>query len=119
MVIFHNGIMVLWGINNMVKKAKKELINKNWTEIGVVSGPDPQNRIVITPVVHWLKQHIDSFKVFMNSSGNVLLQPRVSLPLEEAWPFQSPKLTSSVLQGIQEAIEGKVGPLSRDRLKKK
>ena len=99
--------------------AKKELINKKWTEIGVVNGPDPQNRIVITPIVTWLKQHIDSFKVFINASGNVLLQPMVSLPLEEAWPYQSPALTSSVLQGIQEAIEGKVGPLSRNRLKKK
>lgn len=98
---------------------KKELISKNWTEIGVVNGPDLQNRIVITPIVTWLKQHIDSFKVFVNSSGNVLLKPMVSLPLEETWPFQSPELTSSVLQGIQEAIEGKAGPLSRDRLKKK
>lgn len=99
--------------------AKEELISKNWAEVGVVNGPDSQNRIVITPIVTFLKQHIDSFKVFINSSGNVLLKPMISLPLEEAWPFQSPELLSSISQGIQEAKEGKVGPLSRARFKKK
>ena len=117
MVIIHSGIMALWGIrgvkNNMTKK---ESINKNWTEIGVVNGPDPQNRIVITPIVTWLKQHIDSFKVFINSSGNVLLQPMVSLPLEEAWPYQSPQILSNVLKGIEEAKAGKAKPFNLKEL---
>lgn len=97
--------------------AKKELTNKNWTEIGVVNGPDPQNRIVITPIVTFLKQHIDSFKVFINATGNVLLQPMISLPLEEAWPYQSPEILSSVLKGIEEAKAGKAKPFDLKKLK--
>ena len=87
--------------------AKKELTSKNWAEVGVVNGPDSQNRIVITPIVAFLKQHIDSFKVFINSSGNILLKPMISLPLEEAWPYQNPKILSNVLKGIEEAKTGK------------
>ena len=95
---------------------KKELTNKNWTEIGVVNGPDPQNRIVITPIVTWLKQHIDSFKVFINSNGSVLLKPMVSLPLEEAWPYQDPKILSNILKGIEEAKAGKSKPFDLKEL---
>ena len=97
--------------------AKKELTSKNWAEVGVVNGPDSQNRIVITPIVTFLKQHIDSFKVFINSSGNVLLKPMISLPLEEAWPFQSPEILSNVLKGIEEAKAGKAKPLDLKKLK--
>lgn len=100
--------------NNMTKK---ELTNKNWTEIGVVSGPDSQNRIVITPIVTFLKQRIDSFKVFINATGNVLLQPMVSLPLEEAWPYQNPEILASVSKGIEEAKAGKAKPFDLKKLK--
>ena len=96
--------------------AKKELINKQWMEIGVVSGPDPQNRIVITPIVTWLKQHIDSFKVFINPSGNVLLKPMISLPLEEAWPYKNPEILSNILKGIEEAKAGKAKPFDLKEL---
>jgi len=117
MVILHSGIMALWGTgelkNNM---AKKESTSKKWTEIGVVNGPDLQNRIVITPIVTFLKQHIDSFKVFINATGNVLLQPMVSLPLEEAWPYQNPEILSNVLKGIEEAKAGKAKPFNLKEL---
>ena len=46
-----------------------------------------------------------------------LLKQMISLPLEEAWPYQDPEILSNVLKGIEEAKAGKAKPFDLKKLK--
>ena len=54
------------------------------------------------------KMKIDSFNVFINDEGNILLVPLVSIPSRELWVHQNPEVMKEIQKGLKEAKEGKV-----------
>ena len=90
----------------------------NWIFAGEVGAPDSKNRVVLTPGLPngW---HVDGFNVFLNDSGEIKLEPVVKIPAKEAWLYKNPEALASVDRGIKDALAGRVGPLSKARLKKK
>lgn len=51
---------------------------------------------------------IDSFLIFVSTSGDVLLRPAVNVPAREKWIHENPEAMQLFQQGIQDVIQGKV-----------
>jgi len=64
------------------------------------------NRIMVKKPL--AKMKIDSFNIFINEEGNILLVPLASIPSRELWVHQNPEIMKSVQKGLKEAKEGKV-----------
>jgi|SRR5271154_254730 len=75
--------------------------------IGREVEPDERKRLALAAA---LPTSIDGirYRVFRNSSGQILLDPVKSVPLYEAWIYENPKRIESILRGIAEAKSGKV-----------
>ncbi len=54
------------------------------------------------------KMKIDSYRVFLGKSGDILLRPAVSIPSSEAWVYRNPAVIGKIRKGLSEAGEGKV-----------
>ena len=91
---------------------------ENWKFAGEVGAPDSKNRVVLTPALSD-NEHVDGFNIFLNDSGEIKLEPVVKIPAKEVWLYKNPEALASVDRGIKDALAGKVGTLSRARLKKK
>lgn len=91
---------------------------EKWEFAGEVGAPDSKNRVVLTPALS-NGEHVDGFNIFLNDSGEIKLEPVVKIPAKEAWLYKNPEALASVDRGIKNALAGRVGPLSRARLKKK
>jgi len=66
--------------------------------------PDSKNRVALGR----LPIKADHFEIFLNDTGQILLIPHISIPTDEVWLFQNKKARASLLQGWQEAREGKL-----------
>ncbi|MBU0571883.1 MAG: hypothetical protein KJ995_07705 [Candidatus Omnitrophica bacterium] len=64
------------------------------------------NKIMIRKPLSKMK--IDSFNVFVNGEGNILLVPLATIPSRELWVHQNPEIMKSLQKGLKEAKEGKV-----------
>jgi len=47
------------------------------------------------------------YQIFVGKNGDILLRPSVSIPSNEAWVYQNPKVIGKLRKGLQEAREGK------------
>ena len=54
------------------------------------------------------KMKIDSFNIFINEEGNILLVPLANIPSRELWVHQNPTVMKELQKGLKEAEEGKV-----------
>ncbi|MFH1878653.1 MAG: hypothetical protein ABH883_07605 [Candidatus Omnitrophota bacterium] len=64
------------------------------------------NKVLILKPLSEMK--IDSFKIFVNDEGNILLVPLANIPSRELWVHQNPEIMRSLQKGLKEAKEGKV-----------
>ncbi|MDP3919794.1 MAG: hypothetical protein Q8R76_03195 [Candidatus Omnitrophota bacterium] len=48
------------------------------------------------------------FVIAYNKAGQILLSPEVSIPLHEAWLYKNRPALASVLEGIEEARQGRI-----------
>ena len=51
------------------------------------------------------------FDVYRNEVGQLVLDPRVSVPAREAWLFRNPEALAAVRRGLDESARGKTKPL--------
>lgn len=65
--------------------------------------PDSKKRIVLKRVRNPGK----SYRVYQNESGQILLDPLVTIPASEAWLYKNKEALASVRQGLKESAEGK------------
>ncbi len=49
-----------------------------------------------------------------HEKGEVSLEPMVEIPSREAWLYENPQALASVLEGIQQAKEGRISKLNID-----
>ncbi len=66
--------------------------------------PDSKKRVVLKRV----KNPGKSYRVYQNASGQILLDPLVTIPAAEAWLYKNKEALASVRQGLKEAAEGKL-----------
>lgn len=93
-------------------------MKEKWEKVGEVSGPDSKNRVILTPAIQGEFEVIDGFIVFKNPFGEIKLVPQVKIDAREAWLYNNPEALKQVREGIEDALAGRVGPLSRKRLKR-
>ena len=48
------------------------------------------------------------YHMYANSSGQIILDPQVTIPASEAWLFNNPDALALVQQGLSDAAEGRV-----------
>jgi len=57
-----------------------------------------------------------TYHVYVNSFGQIVLDPQVSVPASEAWLFQDPEALASLRRGLEDAAKGKVSKVDLDTL---
>lgn len=50
----------------------------------------------------------DSYKVFTNSQGQILLEPMVSVPAYESWVHTDLTAAKSIKRGLKQSAEGQI-----------
>lgn len=93
-----------------LKAGKKEkntvMVNKEFLPVGT-RWLDSKNRITLKE--RWYKfivpstNKVDSYKVFIDREGDILLRPTVSISTNEAWIYQNPKVIGKIRKGLGEA----------------
>lgn len=73
---------------------------------------DSRNRVCLTL---FLPEGLDvtSYKAY-REGDKIILEPMTEIPAREAWLYQNPKALASVLEGLKQAEEGRVGELDID-----
>jgi hypothetical protein len=82
-------------------------IIKNTDFKGVARGvkPDYKKRVVLPKV---LVMEDITYHIYVNSLGQILLDPQITIPASEAWLFKNPDALSLVRQGLADAADGRV-----------
>jgi len=68
--------------------------------------PDSKRRLTLGKALEGLDSDI-RFDIYRGANGQIVLDPRVSIPASEAWLYRNPKALAAVRRGLQEAAEGK------------
>lgn len=86
----------------MAKKPKYSGVVRegDFQDYGAVRA-DAKHRVVLKGPVH------DFYRVYRNAAGQILLDPQVMIPAEEAWLFKNKKALASVHRGLEQMAEGK------------
>jgi hypothetical protein len=72
--------------------------------------PDAKKRLTLGRALAGLDPDV-RFDVYRNEAGQIVLDPRVSIPAREAWLFRNPEALAAVRRGLDEAAQGKARPL--------
>ena len=75
--------------------------------------PDSKKRVVLQhiPIQKGITYHI-----YKNSSGQIVLDPQVTIPASEIWLFNNPEALTSVRRGIVDAEQGRVSKVDINTL---
>jgi len=76
----------------------------HFKRVGESVKPDAKKRVVLPqPPATGVTYH-----VYINSLGQIVLDPQVTIPASELWLFQNPEALASVRRGLADAAKGKV-----------
>ena len=68
--------------------------------------PDAKKRVTLAKALTAFEEDVH-FDVYRNNSGQIVLDPQVSIPAREAWLYRNPEALASLRRGLQESAEGK------------
>lgn len=75
--------------------------------------PDAKKRVVLAGTQ--LEAGV-TYHVYVNSLGQIVLDPQVTVPAYEAWLFKDKHALTAVRRGLADAAEGKVSKVDLDSL---
>jgi len=75
--------------------------------------PDAKKRVVLPQAL--IGEGI-TYHIYMNSFGQIVLDPQVTIPASEVWLFNNPDALASVQRGLSDAAQGKVSKVDLDTL---
>ena len=75
--------------------------------------PDYRRRVILPKAI---VQKGIRYDIYLNHRGQIILDPRVTIPASEAWVFNKPDVHALVKRGLAEASEGKVSRIDLDTL---
>ena len=55
-----------------------------------------------------------TYRVYRNEAGQLLLDPMVAVPAQEAWLFRNPQAAAMVKEGLEQARAGKLANAKED-----
>ncbi len=87
--------------------------NTDWETVNDSIKPDTKRRVALPKA---LVVRGVTFRVYRNRSGQILLDPQVTIPLSEAWLFNNPVALELVKQGLSDAAKGRVSEVDLDTL---
>lgn len=87
--------------------------DNNYTRIANSVKPDPKRRVSLPKVV--VTKGI-TYHIYTNDSGQILLDPQVTIPASEAWLYSNPEALASVRRGLADAAAGRVSRVNPDTL---
>jgi len=68
--------------------------------------PDAKKRVTLGKALAGLDEEV-RFDVYRNETGQIVLDPQVSVPASEVWLYRNPEAIAAVRRGLQEVAEGK------------
>jgi len=66
---------------------------------------DAKKRISISKAAS--QKEVDSYAMYVNEAGQIVLDPQVTIPAAEAWLYKNPQALAMVREGLEEAKSGK------------
>ncbi len=72
--------------------------------------PDAKKRVSLGRALAGMDPEV-RFDVYRNEAGQLILDPRISVPAREAWLFRNPEALAAVQRGLAEAADGKTRSL--------
>ena len=87
--------------------------NTDFEKIADSVKPDAKKRVLLQKVQ--MREGI-RYHVYTNSTGQILLDPQVTIPASEVWLFTNPDALASVKRGLSDAAQGKVSKINLDKL---
>ncbi len=87
--------------------------DKDLKRVGNSVKPDSKRRIVlpVNPIPDDITYH-----VYINTIGQIVLDPQVTIPASEAWLFNNPDILKSARQGLADIAEGRVSRIDLNTL---
>ncbi|RLC13398.1 MAG: hypothetical protein DRI57_16290 [Deltaproteobacteria bacterium] len=82
-------------------------VNDKFQEMGTVV-IDDHKRISVAKLIG---NQTTTVRMYMNSHGEIFLQPISDIPHSEQWLFRNEKAIVSVRNGLRDAAEGKISKL--------
>lgn len=77
--------------------------DRNFKMVAGSVKPDSKHRVALSKI------HIPdgvTFRVYLNDTGQIVLDPQVTIPASELWLFQNREALASVRQGLLESAAG-------------
>jgi hypothetical protein len=75
--------------------------------------PDAKKRVILTKIP--MEQGV-TYNIYMNTYGQIVLDPQVTIPASELWLFKNSSALASVKRGFSDAARGKVSKVDLDTL---
>jgi len=88
------------------------LKESNFREVTEVK-PDSKNRLSLGKYLHDIPT-ATIYKVYLNSSGQIILDPQITIPASEAWIYQNKEVFKAIENGLKDAKAGKVKEAKED-----
>ena len=73
------------------------------TGIGKIVKPDTKNRVVLPKSL--VREGI-TYRISVNSVGQIILDPQVTIPASELWVFENKDILASIDKGMAESANG-------------
>jgi hypothetical protein len=77
----------------------------DYVKIGNVIRPDIRRRVSLPKSL--VKDGV-SFQIWVNSEGQILLEPQATIPASELWVFEDKKVLASLDKAMFESMNGQV-----------
>jgi len=87
--------------------------DEDYTKVAESVKPDPKRRVVLPKSL--VGEGI-TYHIYRNSSGQIILDPQITIPASEAWLFNNPDALALVRQGLSDAAQGRVSKVDLNAL---
>jgi len=87
--------------------------NTDFTDVAKGVKPDPKRRVGLPKAL--VKEGV-IYHIYVNSDGQIVLDPQVTIPASEAWVFNNPAVLALVRQGLSDAAEGRISKVDLNEL---
>ena len=93
----------------------KDIIkDENLEEIAKSVKPDDRKRITIAKAL--IAKEEVTYHIYVNSYGQIILDPQITIPASEVWVFRNPEILALVKEGLKATAEGDVSEIDLDSL---
>jgi len=117
----HNGkyyIFLRKTLQGEIVITGKIQVQETFQEVGTKQ-LDERMRIPIGLAIKSIFKGVKRYKIFRNSSGDLLLRPVVEIPAREAWLYQNKEALKSIKRGLKQTAKRKVKKLNMSLLAEK